>query len=156
MSDQTATNKPSNVVLCKMGCGFFGSSATGDCCSKCFLAAQKKKGDSSAPVEECQTSQESQEMEVEVKKAEKEEKKVEDAMEVDEVKPVDEEVESVVVEKKPVAETPKKKKKKKKPSYKNMMAGMMKSHSPTRDIQQEKEALRNVTGGGAFSKIDKI
>jgi hypothetical protein len=46
-------------------------------------------------------------------------------------------------------------KKKKKTSYKNMLAGMMKQ-SPERDIEKEKEALRKVTGGGAFSKIDKI
>lgn len=47
------------------------------------------------------------------------------------------------------------KKKKKKTSYKNMMAGMMKS-SPERDVEKEKDCLRKVTGGGAFSKIDKI
>ena len=47
------------------------------------------------------------------------------------------------------------KKKKKKANYKNMMAGMMKSN-PTRDVEKEKEQLRKVTGGGAFSKIDKI
>jgi hypothetical protein len=51
------------------------------------------------------------------------------------------------------AETPKKKKKK--PSYKNMMAGMMHT-SPERDIEMEKEHLRKVTGGGVFSKIEKI
>jgi len=48
------------------------------------------------------------------------------------------------------------KKKKKKTSYKNMMAGMMKS-SPERDVEKEtKESIHKVTGGGAFSKIDKI
>jgi hypothetical protein len=47
-------------------------------------------------------------------------------------------------------------KKKKKASYKNMMASMMKQQSPERDVEKEKEALRKVTGGGAFSKIDKI
>lgn len=55
----------------------------------------------------------------------------------------------------PVVETPKKRKKKK-TSYKNMMAGMMKSSSPTRDTDKEKDGLRKVTGGGTFSKIDKI
>jgi len=48
------------------------------------------------------------------------------------------------------------KKKKKKASYKNMMKGMMQSNSPTKDIEAEKEALRKVTGGGTFTKIDKI
>ena len=47
------------------------------------------------------------------------------------------------------------KKKKKKASYKAMMAGVIKS-SPARDVEKEKEQLRKVTGGGAFSKIDKI
>ena len=55
---------------------------------------------------------------------------------------------------KPATTTPKKKKKK--ASYKNMMKGMMQSNSPSKDIEQEKESLRKVTGGGAFSKIDKI
>jgi hypothetical protein len=45
--------------------------------------------------------------------------------------------------------------KKKKTSYKSMMASMMKT-TPERDLEKEKEALRKVTGGGAFSKIDKI
>ena len=48
------------------------------------------------------------------------------------------------------------KKKKKKASYKNMMKGMMQSNSPSKDIEKEKESLRKVTGGGEFSKIDKI
>jgi hypothetical protein len=48
-----------------------------------------------------------------------------------------------------------KKKKKKKASYKNMLAGMMEG-SGTRDIEKEKESIARVTGGGQFSKIDKI
>lgn len=48
-----------------------------------------------------------------------------------------------------------KKPKKKKASYKSMMAGMTKG-ATTKDISQEKERLRQVTGGGAFAKIDKI
>jgi hypothetical protein len=35
------------------------------------------------------------------------------------------------------------------------MAGMM-NNSPARDIESEKDSLRKVTGGGTFSKIDKI
>lgn len=58
-----------------------------------------------------------------------------------------------VEEKQPAAETPKKKKKKK-TSYKNMMAGML--QGGPKDIEQQKEKLREVTGGGAFTKIDKI
>lgn len=49
-----------------------------------------------------------------------------------------------------------KKKKKKKQSYKNMMASMMSSNGESRDTEKEKNELRKVTGGGAFSKVDKI
>ena len=65
-----------------------------------------------------------------------------------EAEPVKEVIQPVVS-----AATPKKKSKK--TSYKAMMAGIVKS-SPERDVEKEKEALRKVTGGGAFSKIDKI
>jgi hypothetical protein len=48
------------------------------------------------------------------------------------------------------------KKKKKNKGYKNMMASMM-SSSPGRNVDKEKDdAIRKVTGGGAFTKIDKI
>lgn len=49
-----------------------------------------------------------------------------------------------------------KKKKKKKASYKALMAGVLQSSSPSRDVENEKEGLRKVTGGGAFIKVDKI
>lgn len=62
-------------------------------------------------------------------------------------------VEPAETEEAPV-EAPKKPKKKK-ASYKSMMAGMTQG-ATTKDISQEKERLRQVTGGGAFSKIDKI
>lgn len=65
-------------------------------------------------------------------------------------KPVEEKKEVAGPEPAPVV-----KKKKKKTSYKAMMAGMMKT-SPERDVEKEKESLRKVTGGGSFSKIDKI
>lgn len=54
----------------------------------------------------------------------------------------------------PAATTPPKRKKKKKANYKNMMAGMM--QGGPKDIEKQKEKLREVTGGGTFSKIDKI
>jgi hypothetical protein len=50
--------------------------------------------------------------------------------------------------------TPSKKKKKKKATYKNMMANMM--EGGPKDSEKEKEKLRQVTGGGTFSKIEKI
>jgi hypothetical protein len=49
------------------------------------------------------------------------------------------------------------KKKKKKASYKDMMSGMIKTATPDADAKEkQKEQLRKVTGGGAFTKIDKI
>jgi len=68
-----------------------------------------------------------------------------DAMEVEsETKPSAE----VVAEKKPV-------KKKKKKGYKNLIAGMMEGNED-RVKSEEKDNIKNVTGGGAFVKIDKI
>jgi len=37
-----------------------------------------------------------------------------------------------------------------------MMANMTKRTKDEKDIEKEKEGLRKVTGGGAFTKIDKI
>jgi len=54
------------------------------------------------------------------------------------------------------AAAPTKKKGKKKQSYKSMMAGMMHTQCATAKAEKEKEALRRVTGGGAFQKIEKI
>jgi len=48
-------------------------------------------------------------------------------------------------------------KKKKKQSYKSMMSSITtSSNKKHRDIKKEKEEIRKVTGGGAFSKVDKI
>lgn len=74
---------------------------------------------------------------------------------------VEEQVEEEpVMEDEPVLEvqaipSPSPKKKKKKPSYKNLMKGMT-TCSSERDVEKDKESLRQVTGGGTFSKIDKI
>jgi hypothetical protein len=45
-------------------------------------------------------------------------------------------------------------KKKKKTGYKAMMAAMTKPSE--KDIEKEKDAIRKATGGGTFSKIEKI
>lgn len=50
----------------------------------------------------------------------------------------------------------KKRKKKKKTSYRSMMTSMTKRTKDESDIQKEREELRKVTGGGTFSKIDRI
>jgi len=45
---------------------------------------------------------------------------------------------------------------KKKKSYKSMMAGIMNGSPSSKDAEKEKDSLRKVTGGGAFSKVEKI
>jgi hypothetical protein len=104
-----------------------GSGATGDCCSKCWNEKQKKE-QATSPIE--------------IKKS----------MDVVVEEPSPMEVEPMETEEAPVLAP--KKQKKKKVSYKSMMAGV--TQGATKDISQEKERLRQVTGGGAFSKIDKI
>jgi len=58
-----------------------------------------------------------------------------------------------------VSSRPKKKvvKKKAKKSFKSMMSGIMKrGNLKERNLQDEKDALKKVTGGGQFLKVDKI
>lgn len=147
MSDQSTStsNTPAEPQLCKMGCGFFGSSATGNCCSKCFLDLQKK-ANSSTEEKVCAPAP----MEVESSAPQGASESTEPVAAAPESS-VDEKAEAPVVEKKVV------KKKKKKTSYKSMMASMTQRNSSEADnIQKQKEGLKKVTGGGAFSKIDKI
>mmetsp|Transcript_21373 Transcript_21373/g.28449 ORF Transcript_21373/g.28449 Transcript_21373/m.28449 type:complete len:159 (+) Transcript_21373:120-596(+) len=158
MSDQQETTTNTNQPrLCKMGCGFFGSNATGDYCSKCFrqLDDRQKKSVEKSPepvtpavVEAVETPSapkpEASTVEPEV---------IETPVKEAKASPPTEEAK---VTENTAAKVEKKKKKKKKASYKNMMAGMMKGDASSRDIQKEKEDLRKVTGGGAFTKIEKI
>ncbi|GAX15614.1 hypothetical protein FisN_3Hh085 [Fistulifera solaris] len=112
-----------------------GNGATNGCCSKCWRDMQKNQAPPSPckPVEP--VVEEAQPMEVEVSAP----------------SPV---TETAAKEDAAAVATPTKKKKKK-TSYKNLLADMMHG-STTRDIEKEKESLRKVTGGGIFSKIDKI
>ena len=59
------------------------------------------------------------------------------------------------IEKEDSSEKVIKKKKKKKSSYKSMMASMTQRSKDATSMDKEKE-IRKVTGGGTFSKIDKI
>jgi hypothetical protein len=100
---------------------------------------QKKQGLDIAPSEQAKAEPEPMEV-----------TPIEQPMEVDEPPQVESPVEEPNMTEAP------KKKKKKKASYKALMAGVLQSSSPTRDVEKEKEGLRKVTGGGAFSKVEKI
>jgi hypothetical protein len=73
----------------------------------------------------------------------------------DTAEPMDVDESPIVDEEKLAASPMASKKKKKKTSYKAMMQSMTKP-SGTRDAEKDKETIRKATGGGAFSKIDKI
>ena len=142
-----------------------GSNATGDCCSKCWNDLKNKEGGAgvaSSPV--CQpvaaNSSPTQKLEDVVEQPTSTTK----PMDIAEEKPTADNT-AAVVEKKSVAmeveeetkpaEVAKPKKKKKKKGYKNLIAGMMEGNGD-RVKSEEKDNIKNVTGGGTFMKIDKI
>lgn len=51
---------------------------------------------------------------------------------------------------------PASKKKKAKKSFRSLLKGMMKGSGKPRNLMEEKDALRQGLGGGAFVKVDKI
>eukprot|EP00816_Leptocylindrus_hargravesii_P013478 CAMPEP_0196826024 /NCGR_PEP_ID=MMETSP1362-20130617/93397_1 /TAXON_ID=163516 /ORGANISM="Leptocylindrus danicus, Strain CCMP1856" /LENGTH=155 /DNA_ID=CAMNT_0042206553 /DNA_START=480 /DNA_END=947 /DNA_ORIENTATION=+ len=155
MSEEQQQHPPT-TMLCKMGCGFFGSSTSGDCCSKCWREKTKEEEKSNADAVVSTNAS------MDVKKSPiSETSKILQKSEVKETRQkLDFETSKTVVVATPnsKAKVEKKppKKKKTKLSYKNMLTGMLKPSKKHRDVEAEKQALRKVTGGGAFTKVDKI
>ncbi len=119
-----------------------GNATTGGCCSKCWRDKQKKEENdktASPCVRKLQPSQPPK-------------------VSTPEIQPVVEKLkeEEPTESKVKTEEEPKKKKATKKQSYKSMMANMMTAQNVTAKAEKEKEALRKVTGGGDFTKIEKI
>jgi len=191
---QTKTTTQSEPILCKHGCGFFGNTATGGCCSTCWRQIQKTKtavaeaqvvapsspsaGGLGSIEEETSTKEKNSKADQVVTKQEldalyKESLLLDgtlmpggdDDNTVGEITTTTTPKSSTTTTETPMASVanddvpavaPQLKKKKKKKSYKNMMASMMLQQSPSKDEDKDVAAIRKVTGGGVFSKIDKI
>jgi len=152
MNDQsTATDTSAEPKLCQMGCGFFGSNATGDCCSKCWNSRQKKDENSGSAID----SNASTAMEVDAMQCSPVSVETPAVTESVSAAPVVS-VAEAPVEEAAVVEKKSPKKKKKKSSYKSMMAGMTQRSKDASSLETDKANLRKVTGGGAFIKVDKI
>jgi len=116
-----------------------GSNATGDMCSKCWNDKQQREKKANPILAPSSITPQ------EIKP-----------------QPVMNDVKVTITE--PVSQAPAtvasttapKKKSKKKNSYKAMMAGIVHTNVLDRNVDQEKDGIRKVTGGGVFSKIDKI
>lgn len=152
--DVALTSVPSHTCVPLLFLSHQGNEASEGKCSKCFreMQAQKDGPVTGAPVA-CKTIPVASTDSQKAPQPEASQSEAPQPMEVDTVAP--EPVKEAPVKSPPATTSVTPKKKKKKASYKSMMAGMMQS-TPGRNLEMEKESLRNVTGGGAFTKIDKI
>lgn len=147
MNDQNeTTSTPSEPKQCRMGCGFFGSNATGDCCSKCYNEMIKKEGVAAAPAPVAAVTQH--------QPPPASPAPIQNVT-TSPMPAVPEPTAVAAAVAQPAATPSPTKKKKKKKGYKNLLAGMMEG-SGARDAEKEKESIQKVTGGGAFVKVDKI
>lgn len=129
-----------------------GSNATGDCCSKCYNAILKKEGATATATQPTTPTAAAPAASVAVTTTAAPTNNNDVTMtEATSSAPVQPTTTVTAA-----AEPEKKKKKKKKVSYKSMMANMTAGNGSPRDAEKEKEGIKKVTGGGAFSKIDKI
>jgi len=156
MNEQsTVSNTPSESVLCKMGCGFFGNKATGECCSKCWLEQLRQKKEISSLTRlskfDPNLTPAASQMTTPISSM------VSDTSTHRPSLPSTKVTRSIM-EKNLISQSSTGSKKKKKGiSYKTLMASMTKGCVKTdSDLEKEKESLRKVTGGGNFSKIDRI